>query len=167
MTRNENEMAWYNSLPKEKQQLLDLWEEHDLYWLTGEVWEDKPHSVELETSTPAGGDMIINLEDISVDALKEYVDNFDINYEVSLWWENGEPGRGVPFDSMDEHVEDYEEFLAELRDIIDASRGVQKELTHVQKLAVDKFKESLKELERMSIGFEYDKENGFTFHNVA
>ena len=166
MESTTEEMAWYNSLPKEKQQLLDLWSEHDLIWTSGEVWEDKPHSVELEMYTDAGGDMIIDLEDISIKKLEEYVNNFDINEEVSVWWPDGEPGRGVPFDSMDEHVADLELWLAELRDIIDASRGKELkkgELSNRQQLAVDNFLAAANEQDLMCITFTWSKKKGFTF----
>jgi hypothetical protein len=162
----DNSMAWYNSLPKDKQQLLDLWEEHDLTW-DGPAWDDKPLSVELNMSTNAGGDMYINLEEISADALEEYVNSFDVNEEVAIWWPDGVAGRGVPFDNQAEHVEDLELWLAELRDIIDASRGIEHELTHQQDLAVEKFKSSFKELERMGIAISYDQNKGFTFHSAA
>lgn len=162
----DNSMAWYNSLPKDKQQLLDLWEEHDLTW-DGPAWDDKPLSVELNMSTNAGGDMYINLEEISADALEEYVNSFDVNEEVAIWWPDGVAGRGVPFDNQAEHVEDLELWLAELRDIIDASQGIENELTHQQNLAVEKFKSSFKELERMGISIAYDETKGFTFHSAA
>lgn len=162
----DNSMAWYNSLPKDKQQLLDLWEEHDLTW-DGPAWDDKPLSVELNMSTNAGGDMYINLEEISADALEEYVNSFDVNEEVAIWWPDGVAGRGVPFDNQAEHVEDLELWLAELRDIIDASRGITNELSHQQNLAIDKLKAMLKELERMNIAFDYNPDSGFSFRNAA
>ena len=165
MAQNDK-MAWYNALPKEKQQLLDLWEEHDLNWC-GSAWEENPGSVELNGSTEAGEDMYICLEEISANALEEYVNNFDINENVAMWWPNGVPGRGVPFDNQAEQVEDYENWLAYLRDIIDASRGVGKTLSHQQNLAIEKFKASLKELERMDVTFDYDPDNGFSFRNAA
>ena len=111
--------------------------------------------------------MYINLEEISADALEEYVNSFDVNEEVAIWWPDGVAGRGVPFDNQAEHVEDLELWLAELRDIIDASRGIENELTHQQDLAVEKFKSSFKELERMGISIAYDETKGFTFHSAA
>ena len=111
--------------------------------------------------------MYINLEEISADALEEYVNSFDVNEEVAIWWPDGVAGRGVPFDNQAEHVEDLELWLAELRDIIDASRGIEHELTHQQDLAVEKFKAMLKELERMNIAFDYNPDSGFSFRNAA
>ena len=157
MGRSNESMAWYNALPKEKQQLLDLWEEHDLNW-NGPAWDDEPESVELEGYTNGGEDMIINLHDISANDLQEYVSDFDINENVAMWWPDGQPGRGVPFDTQAEQVEDYEEWLAELQDIIDESRGTafDDELTSVQKLAADRFRKALKELRSLDVGIRYD-----------
>ena len=166
MERSNESIAWYNALPKEKQQLLDLWEEYDLNW-NGPAWDDKPESVELECYTNAGEDMIISLEEISVDALEEYVNGFDISEEVSLWWENGKPGRGVPFDSQDEQVADYEEWLAELRDIIDASRQTKRKLSHQQQLEVDRLEAAAKKLEAVGLTFTYSPKRGFRYHKAA
>lgn len=72
---------------------------------------------ELECYTDAGEDMIITLDMVRKKNLKEYIDNFDINAEVLLWWENGQPGRGVPFNNVKEHYEDYENYLKRLKKI--------------------------------------------------
>ncbi len=63
--------------------------------------------------------MFIDLEEPTKEKLQEYIDNFDINENVSMWWQNGEPGRGVPFDNMKEHYEDYEAYLKRLQGICD------------------------------------------------
>ncbi len=160
---NTNKDNWFVSLPKEMQELLDKLADEGLTWTTGPVWKEKPYSVELNTSTPAGEDMYIDLEEISIEALEDYVDNFDIEYNVSLWWENGEPGAGVPFDSQAEQVADYEEYLANLRDIIDHCQGNKNKVTHVQQLAIDKLLAAAKELELQGVAFTYNKKNGFTF----
>jgi hypothetical protein len=162
-------MAWYNALPKKMQKLLDLWEENDIRW-NGPAWDDEPHSVELECYTGAGEDMIINLHRISADDLEEYVNDFDINEEVSIWWEDGEPGRGCPFDNQAEHVQDYEDYLAWLRDIIDESRGKKRkkaDISHSQQLYVDKFLAVVKDLEDVGVSLTWSKKKGFTFKNAA
>ena len=158
-------MAWYNALPKKMRKLLDLWEENDIHW-NGPAWEDEPHSVELECYTGAGEDMIINLHEISADDLEEYVNDFDINEEVSIWWPDGQPGRGVPFDNQAEHVQDYEDYLAWLRDIIDLSRDVKKkktDLSHQQQLVVDNFMAAARELGDVFVTFTWSRKKGFTF----
>ena len=169
MTKTDEKQAWYNALPKKMQKLLDLWEENDLYWI-GSAWDDEPESVELNCSTDAGEDMYIDLHKISADDLEEYVNDFDINEEVSLWWKNGQPGRGVPFENQGEQVADYEDYLAWLRDIIDLTRGVKKkkgDLSHQQELVVDNFMAAARELGSNYIHFTWSKKKGFTFKNSA
>ena len=165
--KDKDSMAWYESLPKKMQKLLDLWEENDIHW-NGPAWEEKPHSVELECYTGAGEDMFINLEEISTEELEEYVNGFDINENVALWWPDGQKGRGVPFDNQAEQVQDYEDYLAWLRDIIDLSRGKKRkkgELSQSQQLYVDKFLAAAKDLEDVGVAITWSKKNGFTFKN--
>ena len=90
--------------------------ENDIIWRpeTGEYY-----SGELVCHTPAGEEMFITLEVVNKEHLQEYIDNFDINYNVVLWWPNGERGSGVPFDNIKEHYEDYEEWLEQLQEICD------------------------------------------------
>ena len=162
--------AWFDKLPKKKQQLLEKWSELGLQWISGPVWSEHPHSVELEGSTDAGEDMIINLEDISNDELEKYVDNFDISYEVSLWWQDGRPGRGVPFDNQGEQVEDYEQWLARIKDIIRQSSGrVRKgDITNEQRVYIDRFIDAYKELRSMGVGIRYNrKDDTFKFYRKA
>lgn len=74
---------------------------------------------ELECYTDAGEDMIITLDKVRKKNLKEYIDNFDINEEVLLWWQDGRPGKGVPFANVKEHYEDYEAYLEKLQKACD------------------------------------------------
>lgn len=159
-------LEWYNSLPQEKKDLLDKWEERGLSW-SGPAWEDEPASVELEGYTDAGEDMIINLEDISNEELERYADEFDIEYNVSLWWQDGRPADGVPFDSQAEQVEDYEQWVARIKDIASASDEEQSDvLSHEQQVYVDRFLKAAKELKSMNIGFSYNSEKDeFDFYN--
>ena len=88
-----------------------------------EVWDDEPRSVELETYTDAGEDMIIDLEKPTKDCLQKYIDDFDINEKVMLWWENGADyahSKGVPFDNIRDHYTDYEDWLKELQGVCNA-----------------------------------------------
>jgi hypothetical protein len=97
---------------------LEILEENDVYLCSTPVWKEKPNSVELETYTNAGEDMIICLEEPTKAELLSYVDGFDIDEQVMLWWSNGADAahaKGVPFDNIREHYEDYEAYLAELR----------------------------------------------------
>lgn len=100
---------------------LEYLEQNDINLCSDDpVWECEPRSVELETYTDAGEDMIIDLEKPTKIELKKYIEGFDINEEVMMWWENGEHAaneKGVPFDNIREHYEDYESFLKTLQRI--------------------------------------------------
>lgn len=97
---------------------LAILEENGICLSSAPVWDNKPNSVELETYTDAGEDMIIDLDEPSKKCLLEYCDDFDIDENVMLWWRNGADAAhasGVPFDNPREHYEDYESYLSELR----------------------------------------------------
>lgn len=85
------------------------------------AYEEKPFSVELQTNTPAGEDMIICLEEPTREEMQSYIDNFDIDENVALWWPNGHKmeDKGLPFNSMSEQIDDYKEYLEWLQDICD------------------------------------------------
>ena len=83
------------------------------------IWEESPRSIELESYTNAGEDMIIDLEEPTKAKLQDYINGFDINHNVSIWWVNGLPGNGVPFSNMKEHYEDYEDYLSWLQKVCD------------------------------------------------
>ena len=166
MARSEYK-AWYDSLPKKKRQLLDKWEELGLKWTSGPCWGNKPHSVELEGYSDAGENMIVNLEDISNDALQEYIDNFDIDYNVAMWWPNGKPASGVPFDNQGEHVDDYEQWLAQMKDIILQSSGRVRKLkiTNKQQVYIDRFLDAFDELRASGVGIRYSRKGDvFSFY---
>ena len=82
------------------------------------VWKDHARSVELETYTEGGEDMIISLEEPTRESLQEYIDDFDINDTVMLWWRDGEDAaraNGVPFESIADHCDDYRAYLGNLQ----------------------------------------------------
>lgn len=81
------------------------------------VYQCSGGDYELELYTDAGGDMIISLDHLMKDELEEYIEKFDINHEVAIWWPNGEPGNGVPFDNIKEHYEDLEDWVAKVKKI--------------------------------------------------
>lgn len=92
-------------------------ENNDVEVLTQRWWDEKPFSAELECYTDGGGDMIINLEELTRSAFEEYLEGFDINEEVAMWWTNGRNG-GVPFDNIKDHYIDLEEWLERLSNIV-------------------------------------------------
>lgn len=76
--------------------------------------------IELESYTDGGGDMIISI-DVTEDwqkEFREYVENYDIDNEVYIWWPDGQPGKGVPFDNIRDLYNDIEEWVDWLKDII-------------------------------------------------
>ena len=60
------------------------------------IYED---DVELENYTDAGGDKIITLDNLEVKDLEEYLNTYDINEEVLLWWKDGADGKRTPFEN--------------------------------------------------------------------
>ena len=76
------------------------------------------NSYEFEAFTPAGGDMVIILEEPSKEELEKYIDNFDINEEVLMWWRDGK-GDGLPFANVRDHYNDLEEYIDRISDICD------------------------------------------------
>jgi hypothetical protein len=91
---------------------------NNIFW-NGQAWDEEPFSVELESYTKAGGDMVFNLEVCDKKHLQEYIDDFNINYEVVSWWQDGKKGNGVPFDNIKEHYDDCEDWLKWLQTICD------------------------------------------------
>ena len=77
---------------------------------------------ELECYTDAGEDMIISLDKVRKKNLQRYIDDFDINEEVLMWWQNGieyAKEKKVPFNNVKEHYEDYELYLEKLQKACD------------------------------------------------
>ena len=96
------------------------------YLTENDVWCERYNDKwEMNNYTGAGGDMNWTLDRLSKDCLQEYIDNFDINEEVLIWWQPGDPwsgrkpGDGVPFSNVKEHYEDLEEWLENLQQICD------------------------------------------------
>jgi hypothetical protein len=82
----------------------------------------KDGSAELKLCTDAGEDMNVWLDVFDREHLQEYIDGFDINEEVLLWWQGGGNGayaRNVPFSNIKEHYEDYEAYLSLLQKVCD------------------------------------------------
>lgn len=104
----------------EKEEILIDYKDYktaiNILWLKDKGFSPDSDGTELEYYTPSGGDMIIHLQECSKDALLEYMENFDINEEVSLWWPNGD-GSKTPFSNMKEHYEDLEEWVKEVKRI--------------------------------------------------
>lgn len=100
------------------QKNIEILKANHIYVCNSEpVWDNKPDSVELETYTDAGEDMIIYLEEPTKACLEEYINGFDIDEQVMLWWQRGAEAahaKGVPFHNIREHYQDYESYLYKL-----------------------------------------------------
>jgi len=97
-------------------------EENDIMLIAEGIWDEQPQSVELETYTNDGEDMIIDLEEPSKAELQKYIDDFDENENVLMWWRDGEDAaheHGVPFTDIRDHYNDYEEYISQLQEVCD------------------------------------------------
>lgn len=63
---------------------------------------------ELESYTDGGGDQIVYVDYLTSNELIEYLENYDVNEETNLWFPNGQPGKGVPFDNYKDLWDDIE-----------------------------------------------------------
>ena len=100
---------------KEYKKNVEYLQENGCNYL-GFAWDDKETSAEIESFTNAGGDMIIVLEHLCKSHLQQYIDDFDINEEVVMWWRDGKRD-DVPFSNIKEHYEDLEAWLIKLQAI--------------------------------------------------
>ena len=63
---------------------------------------------ELESYTDGGGGQVVYVDNLTRDELVEYLENYDVNDETNLWFPNGQPGKGVPFDNYKDLWNDIE-----------------------------------------------------------
>lgn len=77
-------------------------EDHDI---TCTKYDD---SWELESYTDGGGDQIVYVEHLTRDELVERLEDYDVNEETNLWFPDGQPGKGVPFDNYKDLWDDIE-----------------------------------------------------------
>lgn len=86
------------------------------------------NGIELEAYSDGGEDMIVTLEvdeDWKED-FRKYVENFDANECVMMWWQQGEDyahKKGVPFNTVAEHYEDYKSWIEWMEDIVRVMDG--------------------------------------------
>lgn len=65
---------------------------------------------ELESYTDGGGDQLICVDNLTREELVEYLENYDVNEETNLWFPDGRPGKGVPFDNYKDLWDDIEDW---------------------------------------------------------
>lgn len=66
--------------------------------------------------------MIIDLEEPTKEQLQKYINDFDVNENVIMWWRDGKDSaneNGVPFDNIRDHYEDYDAFIETLQAVCD------------------------------------------------
>lgn len=63
---------------------------------------------ELESYTDGGGDQIVYVDNLTRDEVVEYLENYNVNEMTNLWFPNGQPGKGVPFDNYKDLWDDIE-----------------------------------------------------------
>ena len=93
------------TLSKIEQSNMEFLEDHDI---TCTKCEDG--SWELESYTDGGGDQIVYVNNLTRDELVEYLENYDVTEEANLWFPDGKPGRGVPFDNYKDLWDDIEDW---------------------------------------------------------
>ena len=80
-----------------------------------DVFEDE---IGIDTNTDAGGDMYNSFYSDDCKDLREsmidYYENYDVNGEVLLWWQNGTPEKSVPFTNVRDHYNDLEKWRSEM-----------------------------------------------------
>ena len=84
----------------------DFLEENGFSIGENEKWEGV--DIEIESYTNGGGDMIITLDNLTRENMVNYLQDFDVYEETNLWFPEGKPGRGVPFDNYKDLWEDIE-----------------------------------------------------------
>lgn len=89
-------------LNKIEQSNKDFLEKHDITCTKhDDGWE-------LESYTDGGGGQVVYVDNLTRDELVEYLENYDVNDETNLWFPNGQPGKGVPFDNYKDLWNDIE-----------------------------------------------------------
>lgn len=63
---------------------------------------------ELESYTDGGGDQIVYVDNLTRNDVIEYLADYDVSEETNLWFPDGQPGKGVPFDNYKDLWDDIE-----------------------------------------------------------
>lgn len=90
-------------LNKIEQSNREFLERHDIT-----CTKSKDGGWELESYTDGGGDQIVYVNHLTSNELIGYLENYNVNEETNLWFPNGQPGKGVPFDNYKDLWDDIE-----------------------------------------------------------
>ena len=91
------------NLSKIEQSNKDFLENHDIHCdkMDDGGWE-------LESYTDGGGDQIVYVDNLTREELVECLESYDVNEGTNLWFPDGIPGNGVPFDNYKDLWDDLE-----------------------------------------------------------
>ena len=90
------------TLEKIEQSNKEFLEDHDI------TCTECDNGWELESYTDGGGDQIVYIDNLTREELVEYLQDYDVNEETNLWFPDGQPGKGVPFDNYKDLWDDIE-----------------------------------------------------------
>lgn len=91
------------TLSKIEQSNMEFLEDHDI---TCTKYDDD--GWELESYTDGGGDQIVYVDNLTRNDVVKRLEDYDVNEETNLWFPNGQPGEGVPFDNYKDLWDDIE-----------------------------------------------------------
>lgn len=92
------------TLEEIEQSNKEFLENHDI---TCQKYDDD-RGWELESYTDGGGDQFVYVDNLTRDELVERLEDYDVNEETNLWFPDGQPGKGVPFDNYKDLWDDIE-----------------------------------------------------------
>lgn len=93
------------------------------------IYEDE-NSYEMETWTNKGVNMIVDIEkdgNSLLEQLKDYVDNFDIDYEIDLHREDERYRNDF---TIEESLEDFKDYINYLKSLINELEHIEKKYTY-------------------------------------
>lgn len=101
-------------------------------------FDDK--EIELENWTPGGEDMLIYLDDFTVEELELYADDYDIDEHIKMMMQDKSPGGYAANFTLTEALADQTAWLEDLREVIREAKGLPKPRKKTQKKKPAKMK---------------------------
>lgn len=107
-------------LDKEQKRLMKALEKHGF----SVEFDDK--EIEIENWTDGGEDMLIYLDDFSVEELELYADDYDIDEHIEMMMQDKRPGGYAANFTLTEALADQTAWLEDLREVIREAKGLPK-----------------------------------------
>lgn len=107
-------------LNKEQKRLKKALEKHGF----SVEFDDK--EIEIENWTDGGEDMLIYLDDFSVEELELYADDYDIDEHIEMMMQDKRPGGYAANFTLTEALADQTAWLEDLREVIREAKGLPK-----------------------------------------